>query len=251
MEVQQSLLPDAPPALTGFDIAARSDYCDETGGDFYDFVERSGFGAETLVAVVGDVSGHGIPAALLMSSARAYLRSRSAQPGPAHELVAHVNAQLARDTFGTGQFVTMLLLELDAASRELHWVRAGHDPALLYDPDSDEMTELVGPGVSLGVDEELEYETRHVVLNAGQIVVVGTDGIWEMRSPAGEMYGRDRFQESIRRHAQKDAQGIVDAVFEELSAFRGDAPQEDDVTLLVVKDVARTGEETPARAPGV
>ena len=113
-------------------------------------------------------------------------------------------------------------------------------------PDAD----LVGPGVSLGVAEDLEYETRHVVLTAGQIVVVGTDGIWEMRSPGGEMYGRDRFRDAIRRHAQKDAQGIVDAVFEELSTFRGDAPQEDDVTLLVVKDVAKTGEETPVRKPG-
>lgn len=250
MQVQQSLLPDAPPTFAGFDIAARSDYCDETGGDFYDFVERKGFGSDTLFTVVGDVSGHGIPAALLMSSARAYLRSRAAQPGPAHELVEHVNSQLSRDTFGTGQFVTMILLELNAESREVHWVRAGHDPALLFEPGTGETTELIGPGVSLGVAEDLEYETRHVVLTAGQIVIVGTDGIWEMRSPAGEMYGKERFREAIARHAHKDAQVMVDAIFDELYAFLGKEPQEDDITLLVIKDVGKLREETSVRKPG-
>ncbi|TVM17083.1 hypothetical protein DPQ33_09785 [Oceanidesulfovibrio indonesiensis] len=251
MQVQQSLLPDEPPAFAGFDIAARSDYCDETGGDFYDFVERKGFGPDRLLALVGDVSGHGIPAALLMSSTRAYLRSRAAQPGPVHELVEHVNAQLSRDSHGTGQFVTMLLLELNAESREVHWVRAGHDPALLFDSETGEMTELVGPGVSLGVAEDLEYESRHVVLTVGQVLIVGTDGIWEMRSASGEMYGKSRFREAITRHVHKDAQNMVDAIFEELYAFLGDEPREDDITLLVIKNEFRseTREDTNVRKP--
>lgn len=235
MEVQQALLPDASPEFDGFDIAARCDYSDETGGDFYDFVPRDVSGKSSLLAVVGDVSGHGIPAALLMSSARAYLRSRAAQPGQAHELMEHVNTQLSHDTFGTGQFVTMMLIELNAGGRELRWVRAGHEPALLFEPASGATTELMGPGVSLGVDDDLTYETRGVELAPGQIVVVGTDGIWEMRSPGGEMYGKERFREAVRRHAHLDAGHMVDAIFDDLYAYLGHAPQEDDITLLIIK----------------
>ncbi|QJT10370.1 SpoIIE family protein phosphatase [Oceanidesulfovibrio marinus] len=241
MEVQQALLPDGSPAFDGFEIAARCDYSDETGGDFYDFVPRSISGESTLLAVVGDVSGHGIPAALLMSSARAYLRSRAAQPGPPHAIVEHVNTQLSGDTFGTGQFVTLMLIELKAGGRELRWVRAGHEPALLFDPATGAMTELMGPGVSLGVDDDLTYETRGVDIAPGQIVVVGTDGIWEMRSPGGEMYGKERFHEAVRRHAHLDVRQMVDAIFDDLYAYLGHAPQEDDITLLIIKATDETG----------
>jgi len=120
-------------------------------------------------------------------------------------------------------------------NRKLWWARAGHDPALVYDPIAGTFDELIGKGLPLGVTPAAEYNARVQQIAAGQIYVIGTDGIWETRSPAGEMFGKDRFREIIRQNAHRPAQKITDAVFDAVSAFRQSVKQEDDITLVIIK----------------
>jgi sigma-B regulation protein RsbU (phosphoserine phosphatase) len=234
--VQQSLLPKAPPRIPGLDIAAESRYCDETGGDFFDFIPLERGGGNGIGVAVGDVSGHGISAALLMATARAFLEGRVARPGPLAGMIADVNRLLCRDTDATGQFVTLFYMEFTAGAAAVDWIRAGHDPALLYDPAADTFAVLKGEGAALGIDAEMAYAaSRRSGLAAGQIIAVGTDGIWESRNSEGEMFGRERFKEAIRRRRDAAAREIVEGVVADVDAFCGPAVQADDITLVIVK----------------
>jgi len=231
-EVQQNLLPRRLPRLESVDVAGRSLYCDETGGDYYDFLALS---ENRLGVVVGDVTGHGVAAALLMASVRGFLRARAALTESAAEIVAGVNRLTAVDTAETGQFMTLFYLVLDHQTRRITWVRAGHDPALLYCPASDRFEELAGAGMALGVDEAWQFEDFSRTVEPGQIVLLTTDGIFEAHNPAGEMFGKARFKAVVRQNAGLEAEGLRKAVFEAVAEFRGAEPQEDDITLVILK----------------
>jgi sigma-B regulation protein RsbU (phosphoserine phosphatase) len=234
-EVQQSLLPQNDPLFPGFDIAGKSIYCDETGGDYFDFIETNLDGQAGLAVVVGDVSGHGVSSALLMATARALIMLRSRMPGEAAGVINDVNRYLSRDTAQTGNFMTFFYCELTRGESEVRWVRAGHDPALLYDPATDTFDELKGKGMALGLDKTFEYESFHRRLENGQVIMIGTDGIWEMQNKNGEMFGKQALMEIIRNKKTASSRQIVDAVTEALESFRGDEAQEDDITLVVIK----------------
>jgi len=235
MEVQQRLLPLHPPRMPGLDIAGSSIYCDETGGDYYDFIDMPGGRKELLHVAVGDVSGHGIPAALLMATTRAFLRQRSAMPGSIDLILADINDQLAGDVEDSGRFVTLFYAELDADRRQVQWVRAGHEPAILYDGVADTFEELGGRGLPLGVFRNAAFDRRQRALEAGQTIIIGTDGIWETCNSAGEMFGKDRLKALIRQDAGRPARQIVSAVLDAVTGFRGPLLQEDDITLVVIK----------------
>jgi len=231
-EVQQSLLPDKNPVLQGFDIAGISLYCDETGGDYYDFIA---VGDNRLAVVVGDVSGHGVSSALLMATARALIMLRASMPGPAASIINDVNKHLSKDTYETGNFMTFFYCELNELSREICWVRAGHDPALTYTPSCDEFDELKGNGLALGLDYAFEYEEFQRSLSPDQVILIGTDGIWEMRDEQGEMFGKQRLKKIIRDNCSLKAREIVGQIDLSLEKFRGNKQPEDDVTLVVIK----------------
>jgi phosphoserine phosphatase RsbU/P len=237
MEVQQNLLPASPPSVPGLDIAGRSLYCQETGGDYFDYIIRSGpAGTLRLCVAVGDVVGHGISAALLMTTVRALLRSRLDQPGSIAEAVCDVNRLLYQDTAPSGSFVTLFLLE--AAAGSLEWVRAGHDPAWLYCAATDEVQDLGGPGMALGVDGACSYLSgSRPGLGADDVLLIGTDGIWETQNANSEKFGKERIGKILMRHHRQSAEGILQAVLNALEAFRGKAQQEDDITLLVLKSM--------------
>jgi sigma-B regulation protein RsbU (phosphoserine phosphatase) len=236
MEVQQNLLPQKAPNIEGFDIAGRSIYCDETGGDLYDFLEVHRRGSNQVGIAVGDVSGHGISAALLMASARAFLRSRVTQPGEGSEIIADVNRLLVSDTSETGQFVTLFYVEIVPADKTLTWVRAGHDPAFFYDPTTNECVELQGKGVALGIDEDIEYqENIQTGLKKGQILLIGTDGLWETLNNSGEMFGKERLKSLVRQHKHLSSEALIQSIIDSLNVFRGSVKQEDDITIVVVK----------------
>jgi serine phosphatase RsbU (regulator of sigma subunit) len=234
-EVQQSLLPQHPPKEKRFDIAGSSLYCDETGGDYYDYIELPCLGSDTFAIVVGDVSGHGISSALLMAGVRAYLRGRVTQAGSVAEMISDVNRLVSADTMETHQFMTLFFLVVEAKTGRVTWVRAGHDPALLYSPDEDHFEKLEGQGLPLGVEESWQYGEYTQTLRPGQILVLTTDGVLEAHNEKGEMFGRDRLKEIIRRYAGLGAEGIRLAIIDAVTAFRKKAHQEDDITLVVLK----------------
>ncbi len=235
-EVQQSLLPAETPQLKGLDIAGKSIYCDETGGDYFDYHDLGEDDQEKLGVVIGDVSGHGISAALLMATVRAALRQRVSQKGRLEDIISDVNRQVVADVEETGQFIGLFYLVADMQQRSIQWVRAGITPAILYDPVADTFEELNGPGVAMGVDKGLRYtenEKRH--LKKGQVIVLATDGVLEARNPAGTMFGISSVVNIIRQNKCAAAEQILKAVFDELKRFRRERELEDDITVVVIK----------------
>ena len=235
-EVQQNLLPGSNLKINGFDIAGKSVYCDETGGDYYDFIIIDDAAAQKIGVVIGDVCGHGIHSALLMATVRSSLRQRASLPGTTARIISDVNRQLVKDVEDSGQFMTMFFLVLDTAKRQMEWVRAGHDPAIVYDPGSDAFNELGGSGMALGVYGGWIYEDNQKTdLSSGEIVFLSTDGFWEARNQKGEMLGKEPILDTIRQNAASDATQIVDAIFDTLNKFRGEIKIEDDITSVVIK----------------
>ena len=236
MEVQQNLLPKEDPDVDGLDIAGKSIYCDKTGGDYFDFLDTGDPRKGEISVVVGDVADHGIPSALLMATARGSIRQRSSLPGSIGRIVSDVNHQLTRDVGASGQFMTLFYLSIDLEAQRLQWVRAGHDPAIFYDPNTDTFEVLMGPGPALGLDEDWQYsENEKTDLTRGQIILLGTDGIWEARNRNGEMFGKTPIYEIIRQNITSSAKEILDLVIQSLMRFQEDLRPEDDVTLVVIK----------------
>ena len=236
-EVQQQLLPRVDTLTReALQIAGRSVYCDETGGDYFDFFAVARNGSRQMALALGDVSGHGIAAALLMATVRSALRQRAALPGNPARIVGDVNRQLVADVQESGQFMTLFFFLYEPEHRVLQWTRAGHDPALLYDPAGDRFENLKGEGIALGIDGNYAYRThRRQDCRPGQIVVAGTDGVWETRNAAGEMFGKQRVRDLVRRHANSDARHIRETILSAVRSYMGDQRAEDDITLMVFK----------------
>ncbi len=236
MDLQRSLLPRETRRIGPFEIAGKSLFCDETGGDYYDFLQFPELGSDKIGLAVGDVSGHGIAAALLMTTARALVRSRIIQDEDLSVTVGHVNRLLCQDTVANGDFMTLFLAMVDIAAGEIRWVRAGHDPAVLYDPANDKFIELAGKGMALGIDENHRFvENRYGGWDPGQILLISTDGLWETENPGGERFGKKRLQTVLSAHRDDSAEQIIAAITREVDRFRGHPAREDDLTLVVMK----------------
>lgn len=237
-EVQRSLLPEKAPTIYGLDIAGKNIPCEEVGGDYFDYIYNEEDTADAFTVVVGDITGHGVDSALLMSSARAFLRMRASQPGSITDIVMDMNKHMTEDVHSSGRFMTLFYLTVEEKRRSLSWIRAGHDPALFYDPAQDKFEELKGPGLVLGVGQDFSYQLqRKDGLKKNQLIVIGTDGIWEGCNKEGQMFGKERLKDVVRRNASSNAGTILDAVFKEHAGFTQGVRQEDDLTLVVVKFV--------------
>lgn len=238
MEVQQSLLPSHPPTVRGLDIAGHSSYCDETGGDYYDFLALDRPEPDGLLTVMGDVVGHGIAAALVMAGARAILHSRSGSFSSLAEMMGELNRLLTPDLGGT-RFMTMHLSVVNSQKKFIHWASAGHDPAMLFDPANGKFIELGGSDLPLGLRADATYhEMTYEGLKPGQILMVGTDGVWELPNAQGEQFGKQRLQEVIQASASRPAREIVETILNAMTSFRGNFRQVDDITLVIVKILA-------------
>ncbi|MEM1165160.1 MAG: PP2C family protein-serine/threonine phosphatase [Planctomycetota bacterium] len=223
------------PAPQGLEVAGHSKYCDETGGDYYDFLERSQSGETGQLVAVGDVMGHGIAAALLMATARAALRAHAPMAGSLGRLMTRVNDVLAADA-RHGRFMTLSILVFEPSDRSVRWASAGHDPALVVDPDTGDVSELDGGDMPLGILEGIEYEEyTRADLPTGALVLVGTDGVWEMANDEDQMYGKERLLSVLSTMRHEPLQRIVEAIDRDLVAFRGGAPVKDDVTFIVAR----------------
>lgn len=235
MEVQQHLLPRYAPEVEGLDIAGQSLYCEETGGDYFDYLPSSQNGQSKIKIMVGDVSDHGIASALLMTTARAFLRQRASRKGNLSQIVTDVNRQLSRDVEDSGRFMTLFICEIDGRIKTIRWVNGGHDPAVIFDQTGGDYEELAGRALPLGVSDKASYQEYQRQLLPGQIILIGTDGIWESQNARGQMFGKKRFRDVVRTQARQSAADILQAVITALDDFCHPLAKEDDVTLVVVK----------------
>lgn len=244
MQVQQALLPAGPPTVPGLDIAGHSEYCDETGGDYYDFIQLDQLDPNTVAIAIGDVTGHGIAAALLMATGRALIRSRAAMIGSLEEVFTGVNENLCDGRFA-GRFMTLFYMllttantdaETDAPHLTLRYLSAGHDPTLVYRPGEDRFIEIAGKDIPLGIDADWTFhELTTTDFQIGDVMVAGTDGIWECFNAQGKQFGKDRMMDAIRASAAGSAEAITQTISKAVHEWRGDHEQGDDITMVVVK----------------
>lgn len=234
-EVQQQLLPSAAPRFDGLDVAGLSQYCDETGGDYYDFLDLRDAGRNALGAVIADVSGHGVAAALLMATARALLHGAVSGTATPALLIADLNRLLAADV-RPGHFLTLFALFIDLDRREFQWSSAGHDPALHWQAQDGVVAELGGDDIPLGIDRSWQFHpSRSASFAAGDVVLLSTDGLWEAQAPDGERFGKPRLRELLRAHHASSAQDLARAVLDSVTHFRSGGAQRDDMTVVVIR----------------
>ncbi len=227
--IQQALLPKEVPALEGWEVTAYYQPAKEVGGDFYDFFELPD---GRLGLVVGDATGHGIPAALVMAAARSMLRAvaqASASPG---DVLSRANEPLVMD-IPPNMFVTCLYAVLDPESGHLVYANAGHDLPYLR-RRSNGAVELKARGMPLGLMPGMSYEEKEVVLEKGESVLFYSDGLVEAHDPQRIMFGFPKLRALVADHSEQES--LVGSLLEELYSFVGEGwEQEDDITLLTLR----------------
>jgi phosphoserine phosphatase RsbU/P len=229
-EIQQRLQPSSPPIVDGYEFQGISFSCYEVGGDYYDFIPRCD---NKLLIALGDVSGKGTAAALLMSSLHAAIHGQTTANASLLETVKAVNIYLANNT-PANRFVTLFLAELDSNTGVINYINAGHNPPLIAHADGT-MEQLDSGGFPLGILPTAEYELGQTRLEPGEALVIYSDGVSEANNLEGEEFGVERLSEVIRKHLSASASGLRDKVESALSAFTQTAPAGDDITLVIVK----------------
>ncbi|MEW6746827.1 MAG: GAF domain-containing SpoIIE family protein phosphatase [Planctomycetota bacterium] len=237
--IQIGLLPRDPHLGGGWDVAGWTLPCEETAGDYYDFLPlpRDRRPVERLGIVVGDVSGHGVGPALLMSSARALLRAFTATGMGVGEVVGRVNQQLSED-LEADMFMSLFFGVLDLRGRTLTYANAGQTPPLLLRAGRDESLDLAATGPALGIVSEADYGvSRLVELEPGDSLVLFTDGILEAKNPEGEVFGRERLRRVLAQsHRQEvSASSTIGVVRDEVRRFVGTNVRGDDLTLAIIR----------------
>ena len=229
-QVQLELLPARDPQLEGFDISAYNFPTEEVSGDYYDWVRIYD---DQIGIVIADVSGKGVPAALLMAFLRASLRAATHIGYAPHISMSKVN-YLLWESIERNQFVTSFYGTLDASNRTLAYSNAGHNPPLLMEADGQAHFEERG-GVPLGMFRDSRYYEYYLTLEPGQVLVLYTDGATEAMDPAGEEYGRDRLVEAVRKSRHLGAREMIDFIHGDVIDWTDGLGAHDDVTFFVVK----------------
>src|SRR5215216_5114501 len=224
--IQQTLLPKSVPELEGHEIAAYYQPAREVGGDFYDFLRLPD---GRLGLFVGDVSGKGVPAAIVMAITRTLLRSAYHLGSPG-EILEQVNESLLPD-IPPNMFVTCLAALLDSSTGLLQYANAGHD--LPYVRHASGVSKLQATGMPLGLMPSMTYEQKEITLHPGESILLYSDGLVEAHSPHHEMFGFPRMQRYVGAHSEGAT--LIDSLLAELEQFTGeDWEQEDDITLLTL-----------------
>lgn len=231
-EIQQRFQPSSPPVIDGYQFQGISFSCYEIGGDYYDFIPRDD---GSMLIALGDVSGKGTAAALLMSSVHAAIHAQISARTSLGEAISAVNQYLADNT-PANRFVTLFAAELDPATGRLRYINAGHNPPLVGRA-SGHIEQLSSGGFPLGIIRTAEFEIGETILSPGDILVVYSDGVSEANNPKGEEFGMERLTDVIQRNLNASAAGIRDKVESALSTFTQTAPANDDITLVIAKRV--------------
>ncbi|MBW3542330.1 MAG: SpoIIE family protein phosphatase [Planctomycetes bacterium] len=229
-EVQKSLYPSKAPVLERFEIAGDAFPAEETAGDYFDFIPMADGG---VGLVVGDVSGHGLPAALLMIELRAYLRSVARLRADVAEILNAANALVVPD-IADHRFITLFLGKLDPRENRLEFAGAGH-PGYVLEADGS-LRVLASTGFPLGMVEDAAVRCGEPVeLSAGDVVLLATDGFHESLSPDRELFGMHRVLDCLREHRSRPAADMIAALKQAVDAHTQGAPQRDDMSAIVVK----------------
>lgn len=231
-QIQQRLFPSSSPNLPGFDIAGASYAASETSGDYYDFIPML---AGALAVVIGDVSGHGMGPALLMADARAYLRALALTCSDVGDILTRANTAILADT-ADEHFVTLFFARIDPVARSIVYGSAGHTPGYILGASGEVREEMSSTEMPLGITADARFtHDAPIPLHSGDVIVLLTDGIVEAVSSDRAVFGYQRAIESVRRHRDKPARAIVDALYLEVQEFAKGQPQRDDITAVVVK----------------
>ncbi len=229
--LQVSLLPDKPPQIKGYQIAAMSQPAREVGGDFYDFIDV----AESKIGfVIADVAGKGLPAALFMALSRSFLRAQTIGNLKANTVLEKANKLIAKDAKG-GMFVTAFYAILDIPDKILKFSNAGHNPPLFFHSSTGECEELRMEGIALGVFEEARFHEKEIAFKRGDIIVFYTDGVVEAIDKTERQFGMRKLTELLKDKHHLRAAELIKIIKEEVKEFSGNQPQFDDFTLMVVK----------------
>ncbi len=229
-KIQAELLPTALPAIPGYDVYARTIPAASVGGDYYDVMTS---GDPTVSFCVGDVSGKGMPAALLMANLQATLRAMLETHGDPGSVLQHANRLLFKST-SADKFATVFFARLNPTTNELSYANAGHDPAVLMSANGS-IRELPATGLPVGLFDGMAYEESTLPMEPEDILVVFSDGITECMDRTEEQFGREKIVETLAAHRGETAAQVSSALLNAVNAFSAGTPQSDDQTLLVVR----------------
>ncbi|HUO34138.1 MAG TPA: PP2C family protein-serine/threonine phosphatase [Candidatus Acidoferrum sp.] len=230
--IQQSLLPTEMPQLEGFDIAGWNQPADQTGGDYFDFYALPD---GRVMAVLADVTGHGIGPALLAAVCRAYERANFFAGNDLYPAMERINSLISRD-LQEGRFVTFVVAVCSPRNSRIELLSAGHGPLFMYFPKDDRFDKTDAQGLPLGISPTLVSDPPlQLEFHSGDLLVLATDGFYEWANAQGEMFGTDRMEDTIRKSRDKRASEIISAMYKAVSEFSGGTKQQDDLTAVIIK----------------
>jgi len=232
-DIQKWLLPANPPQVPGLAMAFATRPANTVAGDFYDIFPRPGSEGRWLIAVA-DVAGKSIPAALLMATFQASLKTLSATPCKLEELAAGMNRYACTNSQEGLRFTTAFLAEYDAAARNLTYINAGHNVPVLR-RITGALERLEAGGLPLGIQEAVRYEAGTVILQSGDWLLIFTDGLVEAQDKAGQEYGEERLLDLLQSNSGVQPQDLLNRIMTSLDGFVGETPQHDDVTCMLIK----------------
>lgn len=230
-EIQRWLVPHKAPAVGGVDIAFATQPAKTVGGDYYDAFLRSENGP--LLVVVADVSGKGVPAAMLMATFQASLRALAASPSSLADLARDLNRQVCA-TSPNGRFTTAFLAELDPLSGELRYVCAGHNPPMVK-RSTGECELLASTSLPLGIELREDYASSVAHLDPLDLLLIYTDGVTDARNEYGAEFGEENLITLLQNAQGEDVSQLLNHITGEIGAFVGAAPQHDDLTCLLLR----------------
>jgi len=231
-KIQRDLLPRSNPGLHGYDIFARTIAAQSIGGDYFDFIPKSD---GRMALCLGDVSGKGLPASLLMANLQATLRGQTLVSQAPSECLLRSNKLLFEST-SPEKFATLFYGIIDIEQHNIHYSNAGHDWPFLIGKDNS-IQRLKTGGLMLGLIQPAEYEDERIAMQVGDLLVIQSDGISEAMNGNQEQFGEDRLQSIILQHKNRSAEEIIDTVVKEVRNHAGAHPQSDDITIMVIKRV--------------
>ncbi len=230
-EIQSALIPHTFPTSARYDVYGLSIAAKGVGGDYYDYLD---FGSDKIVLTMFDVSGKGVPAALIMVMIRSILRTIASLNDDTKDVMSKLNntiaGEIVEDRYATGFY-----LLFDAEKGIMSYTNAGHCPLILYRAQTDEFEFLDSEGMPIGIMSGVEYGQNYTIMEKGDIAILYTDGITEAMNIKHEEFGYDRLKEVIRQNKRETARDICNKIIEAIKLFAGNAPQHDDETVLVLK----------------